>query len=57
MREVPSLAIIITDPRHTISTWRKRFSAPLGVVGGTSVLRRVGWFRFSPRLDRRFFGP
>ncbi|PDT43726.1 hypothetical protein CO661_33510 [Sinorhizobium fredii] len=41
MREVQSLAIVITDPRQTISTWKKRFSAALGIVGGTSVLRRL----------------
>lgn len=41
MREVRSLAIVITDPRQTISTWKKRFSAVLGVVRGTSVLRRL----------------
>ncbi|WP_234782006.1 hypothetical protein [Sinorhizobium saheli] len=41
MREVQSLGIVITDPRQMISTCKRRFSAALGVVGGTSVLRRL----------------
>ncbi|WP_051440637.1 hypothetical protein [Ensifer aridi] len=41
MREVQSLGIVITDPRQMISTRQRRFSAALGVLGGTSVLRRL----------------
>lgn len=41
MREVQSLAIVITDPRQTISTWKKRGSSALSVVGDTSILRRL----------------
>ncbi|MDK1492909.1 hypothetical protein QN219_23080 [Sinorhizobium sp. 7-81] len=41
MHKVRTLAIVIIDPRQTISTWKKRFSAALGMVGGTSVLRRL----------------
>lgn len=41
MHEVQSLGIVITDPRQTISTGKKRLSAALGMVGGTSVLRRL----------------
>ncbi|WP_050577661.1 hypothetical protein [Sinorhizobium arboris] len=41
MREVQRLAIVVTDPRQRISTLTRHFSAALGVVGGTSVLRRL----------------
>ncbi|MDX2387957.1 hypothetical protein GHK29_18530 [Sinorhizobium medicae] len=41
MLAVQSLAIVITDPQKTISTREKCFSAALGVVDGTSVLRRL----------------
>ncbi|MFA1622000.1 hypothetical protein ACDY96_04000 [Rhizobium mongolense] len=35
------MAIVITEPRQMISTWKKRFSAALGLVHGTSVLGRL----------------
>ncbi|MCA1371883.1 hypothetical protein I6F15_32240 [Bradyrhizobium sp. BRP14] len=41
MREVQRLGLVITDPRQMISTCKRRFTAALGVVGGTSVLRRL----------------
>ncbi|WEX79308.1 hypothetical protein PYH37_006171 (plasmid) [Sinorhizobium numidicum] len=41
MLAVQSLAIVITDPQKTISTGEKCFPAALGVVDGTSVLRRL----------------
>lgn len=41
MLEVRSSAIVATDLRLVISTCQQRFSAPLAMVGGTSVLRRL----------------
>jgi len=41
MRGVPSLAIVITDPRQRNSTLNRRVSAALGVVGGMSIQRRL----------------